>query len=79
MQRPEEGQAVIGVDAHKETHAAAAVDWQGALVDERRFATARQGYRQLESRARSLGDVLRVCFTRFFFRNSQNLPFGFHA
>ena len=41
-------------------HVAAAVDRQGALVDERCFATARQGYRQLESRARSLGDVLRA-------------------
>ena len=60
MQRPEEGQVAIGVDAHKEIHVAAAVDWQGALVDERCFATARQGCRQLESWARSLGDVLRV-------------------
>ena len=41
-------------------HVAAAVDRQGALADERCFATARQGYRQLESRARSLGDVLRA-------------------
>lgn len=60
MQRPEEGQAAIGVDAHKETHVAAAVDRQGALVDERCFAAARQGCRQLESRARSLGGVLRA-------------------
>ena len=60
MQRPEEGQAAIGVDTHKETHVAAAVDRQGALVDERRFAAARQGCRQLESWARSLGGVLRV-------------------
>ena len=60
MQRPEEGQAAIGADARKETRVAAAVDRQGALVDERRFATARQGCRQLESRARSLGDVLRA-------------------
>ena len=49
MQRPEEGQVAIGVDTHKEIHVAAAVDWQGALVDERCFATTRQGYRQLES------------------------------
>ena len=39
---------------------AAAVDWRGTLVDEKSFATTRQGYRQLESWARSLGDVLRV-------------------
>lgn len=60
MQRPEEGQVAIGADARKEIHVAAAVDWQGALVDERRFAATRQGCRQLGSWARSLGDVLRV-------------------
>lgn len=43
MQRPEEGQVAIGADAHKEVHVAAAVDWQGALVVERCFATTRQG------------------------------------
>ena len=60
MQRPVEGQVVIGVDTHKEIHVAAAVDWQGTLIDERCFATTRQGYRRLESWARSLGEVLRV-------------------
>lgn len=30
------------------------------MLDERCFATTRQGYRQLESWARSLGEVLRV-------------------
>lgn len=60
MQRPTEGQVVVGVDTHKEVHVAAAVDWRGALLDERCFATTRQGYRQLESWARSLGEVLRV-------------------
>ena len=51
---------VIGVDTHKEIHVAAAVDWQGTLVGEECFPTTRQGYRLLESWARSLGDVLRV-------------------
>ena len=60
MQKPIEGQVVVGVDTHKEIHVAAAVDWRGTLVDEKSFATTRQGYRQLESWARSLGDVLRV-------------------
>lgn len=60
MQRPKKGQVVVGVDTHKEIHVAAAVDWQGTLVDERSFATTRQGYRQLESWARSLGEVARV-------------------
>lgn len=60
MQRPEEGQVAIGADAHKEIHVAAAVDWRGALFDERRFAATRQGYRQLESWARPLGDVSRA-------------------
>lgn len=60
MQRPRQGQVVIGVDTHKEIHVAAAVDWQGTLVGEECFPTTRQGYRLLESWARSLGDVLRV-------------------
>ena len=60
MQRPKQGQVVVGVDTHKETHVAAAVDWQGTLVGEECFPTTRQGYRQLESWARSLGEVLRV-------------------
>ena len=53
--KPIEGQIVVGVDTHKEIHVAAAVDWRGTLVDEKSFATTRQGYRQLESWARSLG------------------------
>lgn len=60
MQRPRQGQVIIGVDTHKEIHVAAAVDRQGTLVGEECFPTTRQGYRQLESWARSLGDVLRV-------------------
>ncbi len=60
MQRPRQGQVIIGVDTHKEIHVAAAVDWQGTLVGEGAFPTTRQGYRLLESWARSLGEVLRV-------------------
>ena len=59
MQRPRQGQVIIGVDTHKEIHVAAA-DWQGTLVGEECFPTTRQGYRLLESWARSLGEVLRV-------------------
>lgn len=60
MQRPKQGQVVVGVDTRKEIHVAAAVGWQGSLIDEKSFATTRQGYRQLEAWARSLGEVLRV-------------------
>ncbi len=60
MQRPKQGQVVVGVDTHKEIHVAAAVGWQGTPVGEECLPTTRQGYRQLESWARSLGDVLRV-------------------
>ena len=49
MQRPRQGQVVIGVDTHKGIHVAAAVDWQGTLVGEECFPTTRQGYRLLES------------------------------
>lgn len=59
MQRPRQGQVIIGVDTHKETHAAA-VDWQETLVGEGRFPTTRQGCRLLESWARPPDDVLRV-------------------
>ena len=49
MQRPRQGQVVIGVDTHKEIHVAAAVDWQGTLVGEECLPATRQGYRPLES------------------------------
>ena len=42
MQRPRQGQVIIGVDTHKEIHVAAAVDRQGTLVGEERFPTTRQ-------------------------------------
>lgn len=60
MQRPRQGQVIIGVDTHKEIHVAAAVDWRGTLVGEECFPTTRRGYRLLESWARSLGGVPRV-------------------
>lgn len=60
MQRPRQGQVVVGVGTHKETHVAAAVDRRGTPVGEECFPTTRQGCRRLESWARSLGDVLRV-------------------
>ena len=49
MQRPRQGQVVVGVGTHKETHVAAAVDWQGTLVGEECLPTTRQGCRRLES------------------------------
>ena len=60
MQRPKQGQVVVGVDTHKETHVAAAVDRRGTPVGEECFPATRRGCRRLESWARSLGDVLRV-------------------
>ena len=60
MQKPMEGQIVVGVDTHKEVRVAAAVDWRGTPMDEQSFATTGQGYRRLEAWARSLGEVLRV-------------------
>ena len=49
MQRPKQGQVVVGVDTHKETHVAAAVDRRGTPVGEECFPTTRQGHRRLES------------------------------
>ena len=60
MQRPKRGQAVAGVDTHKEIRVAAAVDRQGTPVGEECFPTTGQGCRRLESRARSPGDAPRV-------------------
>ena len=57
MQRPRQGQVIIGVDTHKEIHVAAAVDWQGG-------GAGRQGILPDDQAglppARVVGDVLRV-------------------
>lgn len=56
MQRPRQGQVIIGVDTHKEIHVAAAVDWQGGAGRQGILPDDQAGLPP----ARVVGDVLRV-------------------
>src|SRR4029453_2052652 len=52
------GVTVIGgVDTHKNTHYAGAIDDQGRLLGHREFAATDDGYRQLLAWMRSHGDL----------------------
>ncbi|MFJ5221182.1 IS110 family transposase [Streptomyces sp. NPDC088354] len=53
-------EVVLGVDTHKDSHAAAVVTTTGALLDNRAFPTTGEGYRQLLSWARSFGRLQRA-------------------
>lgn len=53
-------EVVLGVDTHKDFHAAAVVTTTGALLDGRTFPTTREGYRLLLSWARSFGQLQRA-------------------
>ncbi|MGV9567089.1 IS110 family transposase [Streptomyces sp. NPDC003480] len=53
-------EVVLGVDTHKDVHAAAMVTSTGALLDSRTFPATRDGYRQLLSWARSFGRLQRA-------------------
>jgi len=51
---------VVGVDTHKNTHHAAAVDEAGRLLGDQKFAATRAGYAALLAWASTLGVVARV-------------------
>lgn len=51
---------VVGVDSHKDSHQAAVLDAQGALLGNRRFEASRKGYHELEVWLANLGAVERV-------------------
>ena len=53
-------EVVLGVDTHKETHAAAVVTALGALLAARTFPATAAGYRDLLRWARSLGPLQRA-------------------
>nr|WP_323188057.1 transposase [Streptomyces sp. NBC_01264] len=57
-QRTEE--IVLGVDTHKDLHAAAVITVLGAIVDRRSFPTTAEGYRQLTAWGRSAGTLRRA-------------------
>jgi len=55
------GRGVVGgVDTHKDLHVAAVVDDRDRVLGTRSFATTRQGYRQMLTWMRSLGEVQRI-------------------
>ena len=58
--RSRTGEVVLGVDTHKETHAAAVVTALGALLAARTFPATAAGYRDLLRWARSLGPLQRA-------------------
>lgn len=48
---------IIGIDTHKSNHIAVAINTQGARLGSETIPTTRQGYRDLEGWAASLGQV----------------------
>ncbi|MBB5775042.1 transposase [Nonomuraea jabiensis] len=54
------GEAVLGVDTHKDVHVAAVVSVVGVLLGSQEFPASEAGYQQLSSWARSLGQVVRA-------------------
>jgi transposase len=57
---PLEGGIVVGVDAHTDTHDAAALDPQGRLLDTATFAADGEGYRRLVDWIGSLGTLAAI-------------------
>lgn len=55
-----EGEVILGVDTHKDVHAAAVVTVLGVVLDGRAFPTTADGYRQLVAWARSFGALRRA-------------------
>jgi transposase len=53
-------QVIGGVDTHKDLHVAAVVDAHDRVIGTGSFAATRQGYRQMLTWMRSLGDLQRV-------------------
>jgi transposase len=49
---------VVGVDTHRDTHSAVALDAIGRKLDQLTFATDSAGYRQLMKWANSWGEVV---------------------
>ncbi|MGV9386474.1 IS110 family transposase [Nonomuraea sp. NPDC003707] len=54
------GEAVLGVDTHKDVHVAAVVSAVGVLLGSQEFPASEAGYQQLSSWARSFGQVIRA-------------------
>lgn len=58
MHQPEQAaEVIIGVDTHKDTHTAVALDTLGTRLGTTTILVSREGYRQIEAWARSFGSV----------------------
>ena len=58
MQQPKRAaEVIIGVDTHKETHTAVALNALGARLGTITIPVSREGYRHLEAWARAFGPV----------------------
>jgi len=51
---------VVGVDSHKNTHQAAVLDMNGALLGNEQFPASSAGYKELEAWLATLGEIDRV-------------------
>ena len=58
MHQPEQAaEVIIGVDTHKDTHTAVALNTLGTRLGTTTILVSREGYRQIEAWARSFGSV----------------------
>jgi transposase len=58
VHQPEQAaEVIIGVDTHKDTHTAVALDTLGTRLGTNTIVVSREGYRQIEAWARSFGSV----------------------
>jgi len=58
VHQPEQAaEVIIGVDTHKDTHTAVALDTLGTRLGTTTILVSREGYRQIEAWARSFGSV----------------------
>lgn len=59
------GQVIIGVDTHKSTHIAVAINTQGARLGDMTVTANRQGYFDLKEWASRFGSVKQMRSTSF--------------
>jgi hypothetical protein len=57
MRKTDPAEIIIGIDTHKEAHAAVAINGLGARLGAMTLLASRRGYHEMESWAQSLGPV----------------------
>ena len=55
MHKTDPAEIIIGIDTHKETHAAVAINGLGARLGAMTLPASRRGYHELETWAQSFG------------------------